>query len=234
MFLSNAFHRHSEVSCVLCSDILIYCFDHVQFVPTIPPYCLLLWNVPTSLLFLLILHSFFTTSCVTIPFKRSISPLFLHFSLFHLFILSPTPLIFFSLLLPQSLPPYFPSPLLSPLLGMRPVSYSCTDAGEKGIGWLRAGSAISYTWNDYPRREGIMCGEGNSFYYSLSFTIEFHHPKDTVLIAYSYPYTVSDYQAHIKAILSRPRAPDVIRSSRLCTTLGRERCDLLVITDFKV
>ena len=110
--------------------------------------------------------------------------------------------------------------------GMRPVCYSCKDAAEKGIGWLRTGSAITYT-------EGLL-GKENSINYSLSFTIDFQHSKDTVLIAYSYPYTMSDYQTHMKTILNHPRASDVIRSSPLCTTLGGERCDLLVITDFKV
>ena len=141
--------------------------------------------------------------------------------LFLLAIFSSVLLAIFSLTssIPLSLYP-FNSP------GMRPVCYSCKDASEKGIGWLRTGSAITYT-------EGLL-GKENSFYYSLSFTIDFHHPKDTVLIAYSYPYTMSDYQAHMKTILNHPRASDVIRSSRLCTTLSGERCDLLVITDFKV
>ena len=118
------------------------------------------------------------------------------------------------------------------LLGMRPVVYSCMDAGTRGIGWLRSGSDISYYSNTHQRNN--TCGEGNTQYYTLSFTVEFQHVKDTVLIAYSYPYSVSDYKAHMKEILNRPSACDIIRSSRLCTSLGGENCDLLVITNFKV
>ena len=51
---------------------------------------------------------------------------------------------------------------------------------------------------------------------------EFQHPKDTVLIAYSYPYSLTDYKSHIGDILKRPGSADVIRSSRLCTTLGKQ------------
>lgn len=116
-------------------------------------------------------------------------------------------------------------------LGMRPVVYSCLDAAAKGTGWMRAGSDISYNANSYARSN--TAGEGVNCYYTLSFTIEFHNPKDTVLVAYSYPYSFADYRAHISRILTRPGASDSIRQTRLCQTLGGEDCDLLVITNFK-
>ena len=115
---------------------------------------------------------------------------------------------------------------------MRPVVYSCVDASTRNIGWLRSGSDISYYVNSFQRNN--TSGEGNSQYYTLSFTVEFQHAKDTVLIAYSYPYSVADYKGHIRDILQRPNASDIIRSSRLCVTLGGENCDLLVISNFKV
>ena len=95
-------------------------------------------------------------------------------------------------------------------LGMRPVVYSCVDASNKGIGWVRSGSDISYYSNAFTRSNSA--GEGNGQYYTLSFTIEFQHPKDTVLIAYSYPYSLTDYKSHIGDVLGRPGAADVIRS----------------------
>jgi hypothetical protein len=116
-------------------------------------------------------------------------------------------------------------------LGMRPVVYSCIDAGSRGVGWLRSGSDISYFGNNHQRNN--TSGEGNAQYYTLAFTIEFQHAKDTVLVAYSYPYSVADYRAHISDILHRSGAHHIIRSSRLCTTVGGESCDLLVITNFK-
>lgn len=116
-------------------------------------------------------------------------------------------------------------------LGMRPALYSCYDAMNKGVGWIRAGSDISYYSNSFVR--GNTAGEGMSCYYTLSFTIEFQNPKDTVLIAYSYPYTYSDYKSHICKILEKSSSSNIIRKTKLCQTLSGVDCDLLVITKFK-
>jgi hypothetical protein len=62
--------------------------------------------------------------------------------------------------------------------------------------------------------------------------MEFHHPKDTVLIAYSYPYTLTDYKHHLQQILDRPRSDSLIKRFKMCSTLAGEDCDLVVITDF--
>lgn len=116
-------------------------------------------------------------------------------------------------------------------LGMRPVVYSTKDAGERSCGWVRAGHEISYYPNSFSRNN--TAGEGIGNYYSLSFTIEFQHPNDTVLIAYSYPYTMSDHKQHMEELLEKPGQAEVLRRLKLCSTLGGEDCELLVITDFK-
>jgi hypothetical protein len=115
-------------------------------------------------------------------------------------------------------------------LGMRPVVYSVRDAAKKNIGWVRAGADISYYGNSFLRNNSA--GEGLAYYYTLTFTLEFHNPQDTILVAYSYPYTMSDYRSHLAEILDKPSASDCIRQFRLCQTLSGEDCDLLVITNF--
>eukprot|EP01033_Poteriospumella_lacustris_P001269 gene1270-924_t len=115
-------------------------------------------------------------------------------------------------------------------LGMRPVVYSAVDARTRGTGWVRAGSDISYYGNNFVRNNNS--GEGSASYFTLTFTLEFHHPKDTVLIAYSYPYTLNDYRHHVQQIVDRPRSEQMIRKFKLCSTLSGEDCDLVVITDF--
>ena len=115
--------------------------------------------------------------------------------------------------------------------GMRPVIYSCRDAKTKGAGWVRSGSNISYYSNPFPR--GNAAGEGVACYFSLSFTLELSNPRDTYLIAYSYPYTYTDNKAHIQQLLAKPNAKDMIRHSVLTTTLSGADCDLLVITNFR-
>lgn len=116
-------------------------------------------------------------------------------------------------------------------LGMRPVIYSQIDATSKGIGWVRAGTDICYYPNAFCRSNNA--GEGVSCYFTLSFTVEFHNPKDTVLIAYSYPFTVNDHKYYLNQILRKHGASDIIRPFKLCATLGGDDCDLLVITNFK-
>lgn len=115
-------------------------------------------------------------------------------------------------------------------LGMRPVVYSSCNAALKGIGWTRAGSDICYYVNNFDRTNNA--GEGISSYFTLSFTLDFQTPADTVLIAYSYPFTMTDYRQHINHLLSKPKISSILRQFKLCTTLGGEDCDLLVITNY--
>ena len=115
--------------------------------------------------------------------------------------------------------------------GMRPVVYSCRDAKTKGTGWVRSGSNISYYSNPFTR--GNAAGEGVATYFSLSFTLELTNPRDTYLVAYSYPYTYTDNKAHIQQLLGKPGAKDIIKHSVLCNTISGADLDLLVITNFR-
>ena len=114
--------------------------------------------------------------------------------------------------------------------GMKPVFYSMQDATKKGIGWVRRGSEISYTANEYQRFNAA--GEGMECYFTLSFCLEFKNVDDTCLIAYSYPYSYSDCRLHIDSLIRVPRSSDIIRRYRLCKTLSGKDCDLLIVTDF--
>ena len=116
-------------------------------------------------------------------------------------------------------------------LGMRPVVYSCWDALSTGTGWIRSGTDIAYYVNPHVRNNSS--GEGVSNYYTLSFTLEFHNAQDTYLIAYSYPYTHTDYKTHMAKLMERPGINHIMRQYRLCQTLGGNDCNLVVITNFK-
>lgn len=132
--------------------------------------------------------------------------------------------------------------------GMKPILYSYYDADMLGIGWSRTASDIQYKSNQYPRQLGETEGQvgvtalggtagqganGMGTYYTLSFTIDFHNPKDVYLIAHTYPYTYSDHKSHIARLL-HPAAPTRrhMRHSVLCQSLGGNDCDLITITDF--
>lgn len=116
--------------------------------------------------------------------------------------------------------------LMDMIAGMRPVMYSTTEASQNGLGWVRCGRDINHSINSYP----LPTSNGN--YYTLSFTIDFKHPNDTVLIAYTYPYTTKDYRRHMEQLVSRPESQDKMRVQQLCQTIAGFSCDLVTITDF--
>ncbi|ROL54570.1 Cytosolic carboxypeptidase 4, partial [Anabarilius grahami] len=73
--------------------------------------------------------------------------------------------------------------------GMQPVLYSVREALEGRPHWVRTGSEICYYRNHFcPRR-----GQKYSFY-TLTFTVTFHHDDDVCYLAYHYPYTYTTLQ----------------------------------------
>ena len=102
------------------------------------------------------------------------------------------------------------------------------------MGWTRSGSEIAYFANPYPRHVsgpgGPTSGEGSSSYYTLTFTITFRRPGDTVLLAHSYPYTYADHKSHLEGLLTNRSSRRHIQHSVLCKTLSGLDCDVLTIT----
>lgn len=118
-------------------------------------------------------------------------------------------------------------------LGMQPVMYSCAEAAEHGIGWVRTGTGVQYHGNLYPRHPVVgntTVVDGGVTYYTLSFTLAFARPDDIYLVAHSYPYTYSDHKAHLAAFLHSTRKRRITRHTILCRTLDGNDCDLLTIT----
>ena len=111
--------------------------------------------------------------------------------------------------------------------------YSCAEAVETGIGWVRAGTGVLYHANQYSRHpNGASTSQVDAgmTYYTLSFTLAFHRPDDIYLVAHSYPYTYSDHKAHIATMFRSLRKRGVLRHSTLCRTLDGNECDILTIT----
>jgi len=114
-------------------------------------------------------------------------------------------------------------------MGMRPVLYSTADAASRGTGWVRSGTDISYYCSQYPRNNAQ--GEGQLFYYALSFTMEFHNASDTYFIAYCYPYTYSDCTELLQRLCT-PDCKDRIRKTIVCKTIAGNDCEMAIITNF--
>jgi hypothetical protein len=103
--------------------------------------------------------------------------------------------------------------------GMRPLLYS-----EKKGKWCRCGENISYS---RLRRKKVK----KKHIYTLTFTHRFEHPNDKCFFAYSYPYTYSNLQDHLRSLQLNKSKSYVFRRSILSRTLAGNRCDLLTITE---
>uniref|UniRef100_A0A9J8AAJ0 tubulin-glutamate carboxypeptidase n=1 Tax=Cyprinus carpio carpio TaxID=630221 RepID=A0A9J8AAJ0_CYPCA len=110
--------------------------------------------------------------------------------------------------------------------GMQPVLYSVRDALEGRPHWVRTGSEICYYRNNFCARRGQ-----KSSFYTLTFTVMFHHDDDVCYLAYHYPYTYTTLQTHLK-MLEKSVDPQKVffRQQNLCDTLAGNSCSLVTIT----
>ncbi|XP_067236193.1 cytosolic carboxypeptidase 4 isoform X2 [Chanodichthys erythropterus] len=110
--------------------------------------------------------------------------------------------------------------------GMQPVLYSVREALEGRPHWVRTGSEICYYRNHFCPRRGQKCS-----FYTLTFTVTFHHDDDVCYLAYHYPYTYTTLQTHLK-MLEKSVDPRKVffRQQNLCDTLAGNSCSLVTIT----
>ncbi|KAK9952170.1 hypothetical protein ABG768_018023 [Culter alburnus] len=110
--------------------------------------------------------------------------------------------------------------------GMQPVLYSVREALEGRPHWVRTGSEICYYRNHFCPRRGQKCS-----FYTLTFTVTFHHDDDVCYLAYHYPYTYTTLQTHLK-MLEKSVDPQKVffRQQNLCDTLAGNSCSLVTIT----
>jgi hypothetical protein len=101
---------------------------------------------------------------------------------------------------------------------MQPLAYSHEQYRKDGKQWLRVGDDVSYKC-DWSLPE---CNR-------LSFTYDFQHPNDKVLIAYNYPYTSADINLYIESLLITH--PKLIRKEEICRTPLNNVVELLTITN---
>ncbi|XP_061425475.1 cytosolic carboxypeptidase 2-like isoform X2 [Lethenteron reissneri] len=114
--------------------------------------------------------------------------------------------------------------------GMRPLVYSEVAARSGAPGWCRTGHHIRYgPWSNPSRNPLLPAGVQ---FYCLDFLMEFAHAGDTCYLAHCYPYSFSELQAHVRALLAHPRRAARLRRDSLCATRAGNSCFLLTVTDF--
>ncbi|KAL2777711.1 cytosolic carboxypeptidase 3 isoform a [Daubentonia madagascariensis] len=106
--------------------------------------------------------------------------------------------------------------------GMRPLFYSEKDAKAHRIGWQRIGDQIKYYRNNP--------GQDGRHYFSLTWTFQFPHNKDTCYFAHCYPYTYTNLQEYLSGINNDPVRSKFCKIRVLCHTLARNMVYILTIT----
>ncbi|TFK03343.1 Cytosolic carboxypeptidase 3 [Platysternon megacephalum] len=106
--------------------------------------------------------------------------------------------------------------------GMRPLLYSEVDAKIHRVGWQRTGDEIKYYKNNF--------GQDGHQYFSLTWTFQFPHDRDTCYFAHCYPYTYSNLQDYLAAISRDPVRSKFCKIRILCHSLARNIVYVLTIT----
>ncbi|XP_052523952.1 LOW QUALITY PROTEIN: cytosolic carboxypeptidase 3 [Tympanuchus pallidicinctus] len=107
--------------------------------------------------------------------------------------------------------------------GLRPLLYSEVDAKEHNIGWRRTGNEIKYYKTNV--------SEGGRQYFSLTWTFQFPHDRDTCYFAHCYPYTYSNLQEYLVAISKDPMKSKFCKTHILCHSLAGNTVHVLTITN---
>nr|XP_012419928.1 PREDICTED: cytosolic carboxypeptidase 3 [Odobenus rosmarus divergens] len=106
--------------------------------------------------------------------------------------------------------------------GMRPLFYSEKEAKAHNIGWQRIGDQIKYYRNNQ--------GQEGCHYFSLTWTFQFPHNKDTCYFAHCYPYTYTNLQEYLSTINHDSVRSKFCKIRVLCHTIARNMVYVLTIT----
>ena len=104
-----------------------------------------------------------------------------------------------------------------------PCVYSMEENKKSRRGWLRGGKHIKYFKNDH------QIENSKRFYYTLSFTISTPNDKDVLLLAHSYPYTLTDLNLYLDSLIKIKYKKELIERETLATTVGKNKVEVITI-----
>ncbi|XP_025020202.1 cytosolic carboxypeptidase 1 isoform X3 [Python bivittatus] len=115
--------------------------------------------------------------------------------------------------------------------GMQPLMYSVQEALSGRPSWIRTGMDICYYKNHFSRSSIAAGGQKGKSYYTITFTVTFHHKDDVCYFAYHYPYTYSALMMHLQKLESTNSSQQIyFRQHVLCETLSGNNCPVVTIT----
>ena len=101
--------------------------------------------------------------------------------------------------------------------------YSQLRSEKEAMGWYRDGKNIRYFANGLKSQ--------SKPFYTLTFTLDFKYSYDTVLIAYSHPYTYTDLTEYLSRIESDDKISEFCIRKTLCRTIAGNKCEYLTIME---
>jgi len=108
---------------------------------------------------------------------------------------------------------------------MRVLVYSQLKSEKENIGWHRNGRNIQYYANRIRKQDSLKS------LYTLTFTLDFKYTNDTVLIAYSHPYTYTDLNDYLTKLEKDDKISEYCIRKTLCRTIAGNKCEYLTITE---
>lgn len=114
--------------------------------------------------------------------------------------------------------------------GMRPATYSVSDARDSDVGWIHAGYDICYYKNGRTTIKNKESKKKLCYLHSLSFTYTFNRP-DTVFFAHCYPYTYTTLRNYLNSISSNSMYDNFCKRRLLSLSVCGNRCDLITVTE---
>jgi cytosolic carboxypeptidase protein 2/3 len=109
--------------------------------------------------------------------------------------------------------------------GMMPCIYSLEEFKRNKKEWFRGGKNIKYFKNDH------QIESSRRYYYTLTFTISTPFENDILLIANSFPYTVSDLNLYLEGLLKVKYKKDLLERNTLVNTVGNHKLEVLTIKE---
>ncbi|KAJ7335584.1 hypothetical protein JRQ81_013525 [Phrynocephalus forsythii] len=115
--------------------------------------------------------------------------------------------------------------------GMQPLMYSVQEALNGRPWWIRVGTDICYYKNHFSRSSIAAGGQKGKSYYTITFTVTFHHKDDVCYFAYHYPYTYSALMMHLQKLEATHNPQQIyFRQDVLCETLSGNNCPVVTVT----
>lgn len=84
-------------------------------------------------------------------------------------------------------------------------------------GWFRGGKGIKYFKNNH------QIENSKRYYFTLTFKVSTPYDKDVLLIAHSFPYTLTDLNRYTDSLFKIKYKKELLEKETLVNTIGKNK-----------